>query len=78
MAGLRMDTAHQVLEAVARGAQIEAADQSWIDALMTIRWVAQGPQGYVLTPEGLRGLADLVKDHRPNARQRSGALQPAD
>jgi hypothetical protein len=74
-----MDEAFQVLDMIARGVEIDsAAQERWIPAFLTIRWVSRSSKGFVLTPEGRQGHAELALDRPSRSRRRSRALQPAD
>ena len=65
--------AFAVLEAISRGACAEGPDsQRWIDAFKTIRWVVEGREGPVLTPEG-RLARDQIAMER---RSKVGAPKP--
>lgn len=74
-----MDEAFQVLDMIARGVEIDsAAQERWIPAFLTIRWVSRSSRGFVLTPEGsLRGLEVRCSDQRrlgsPSAEAREDA-----
>ncbi|HEX2817215.1 MAG TPA: hypothetical protein VHN39_12515 [Phenylobacterium sp.] len=74
-----MDEAFQILDMIARGSQIDsAAEERWIPAFMTIRWVSRSSKGFVLTPEGRQGHGALVMDRPSLGPRRSRALQLAD
>jgi hypothetical protein len=74
-----MDEAFRVLDMIARGSEVDpAADERWIQAFMTIRWVARSPKGFILTAEGRQGHADLAAGRPSRARRRSRSLQLTD
>jgi len=74
-----MDEAFQVLDMIARGQEIDsAAQERWIPAFLTIRWVHRSSRGFVLTAEGRQGHGDLAMDRPSRGRRRSRALQLAD
>ena len=75
--------AFAVLEATSRGARADVPDgERWIDAFKTIRWVVEGANGPILTPEGRRARDQMALERRsltapakrPEARAGRAAL----
>jgi hypothetical protein len=75
--------AFAVLEAISRGARADLADgERWIEAFKTIRWVVEGTNGPILTPEGRRARDQMALERRsiatpakrPEARAGRAAL----
>jgi hypothetical protein len=74
-----MDEAFEVLDRIARGAEIDSATlERWIPALMTVRWVSRSAKGFVLTSDGRQGYGQLAMDRPARGGPRPRALQPAD
>jgi ribosomal protein S19E (S16A) len=65
------DKAFFMLEAINRGGWCEIEDYAeWLNALKTIRWIAETADGPVLTAEGRQALDDMSTNRRH--RQTSG------
>jgi len=75
--------AFAVLEAISRGARADLPDGArWVEAFKTIRWVVEGTNGPILTPEGRRARDQMALERRtvpapvkrPEARAGRAAL----
>jgi hypothetical protein len=57
--------AFAVLEAINRGARVEIPDAArWVAAFKTIRWVVEGQDGPILTPDGRRARDQMALERR--------------
>ena len=57
--------AFAVLEAISRGARADLRDGArWVEAFKTIRWVVEGVNGPILTPEGRRARDQMALERR--------------